>query len=44
MSRGSGGQKRNAAGELVTYDAYLCVARCKRQAKVSVTALNRRAR
>src|SRR5262249_21731761 len=40
MSRGSGGRKRNAAGEVVVYDAYVCLARCKRPAKISVPALD----
>jgi DNA invertase Pin-like site-specific DNA recombinase len=41
MSRGSGGRKHNAAGELVSYDAYVCLARCKRNAKISVPAIDR---
>jgi DNA invertase Pin-like site-specific DNA recombinase len=41
MSRGSGGRKRNAAGHVVAYDAYVCLARCERNAKISVPALDR---
>ena len=41
MSRASGGRKRNAAGEIVVYDAYECVARCNQAAKMSALALNR---
>jgi DNA invertase Pin-like site-specific DNA recombinase len=41
MSRGSGGRRRNAAGEIVIYDAYECVARCNQAAKMSALALNR---
>jgi DNA invertase Pin-like site-specific DNA recombinase len=39
MSRAGNGRGRpNAAGDLVRYDHYLCLARCKRQAKISIRA------
>jgi hypothetical protein len=41
MSRSRGGRKWNAAGEIVAYDAYVCLARCKDNAKISVPALDR---
>jgi hypothetical protein len=41
MSRGSGGRRRNAAGQIVVYEAYECLSRCGQAAKMSVPALNR---
>jgi site-specific DNA recombinase len=41
MSRGSGGYKRNASGEKVRYEAYVCLRRCNSAAKMSVPALDR---
>jgi DNA invertase Pin-like site-specific DNA recombinase len=41
MSRGGGGRKRNAAGEVIAYDAYVCLTRCKAPAKMSLPALDR---
>ena len=36
MSRGTGGQKRGADGKVRVYDAYVCLSRCDRPAKISV--------
>lgn len=41
LSRGNGGRKLNARGERVVYDAYVCLTRCTRAAKMSVAALER---
>ena len=36
MSRGTGGQKRGADGNVRVYDAYVCLTRCDWPAKISV--------
>jgi hypothetical protein len=41
MSRGSGGRKRSADGTVVIYDAYQCLTRCRKAAKISVPALDK---
>jgi DNA invertase Pin-like site-specific DNA recombinase len=41
MSRGSGGRKRGANGQVYAYDAYVCLTRCDSPAKISVPRLDR---